>query len=232
MLKYSKKFKELLNIKENPSKYELELFKKTKNYMKFISWIPGLKFVWICNSLSMYATKEKWSDIDLFIITAPNRLWLVRVLITFIFQILWVRRYGNKINERFCLSFFVTENAMDLSKFAIENDIYLFYWIYYLKPILNKNWVYEKFIETNNTLWITYNALQKCESAKVWKCGNNFFNSFWNILDSFFKTIFLPKSLAHKKRLWDPIGIIISDDILKFHDNDKRIKIRATLLNH
>jgi len=42
---YHNKFKKLLNIKENPSKYELELFKKTQKYIKFISWIPGLKFV-------------------------------------------------------------------------------------------------------------------------------------------------------------------------------------------
>jgi hypothetical protein len=48
---------------------------------------------------------------------------------------------------------------MDFSKIAIKNDIYLFYWIYYLKPILNKNKIYENFIEINNKLGIKSNVL-------------------------------------------------------------------------
>jgi len=41
---------------------------------------------------------------------------------------------------------------MDFSKIAIENDIYLFYWIYYLKPILNKDNTYECFIKANKSM--------------------------------------------------------------------------------
>jgi hypothetical protein len=44
-LKYHEQFKQILNIKKNPSNYEINLFKKTQKYIKFISWIPGLKFV-------------------------------------------------------------------------------------------------------------------------------------------------------------------------------------------
>jgi predicted nucleotidyltransferase len=36
------------------------------------------------------STKE--SDIDLLIVTDNNRLWFVRILVTFIFQILGVRK--------------------------------------------------------------------------------------------------------------------------------------------
>ncbi len=50
----------------------------------------------VVNSLAMHASDTD-SDIDLFIVSDPNRMWLVRILSTFIFHILGVRRYGSKI---------------------------------------------------------------------------------------------------------------------------------------
>jgi len=239
MLKYLNKFKNLEWIKDSPSNYEIELIEKTQKYSKYISWIPWLQILAVCNSLSMYATKEKWSDIDLFIITSKNRLWSVRIIITFIFQLLWVRRHGNKIKERFCLSFFIDETAMDFSSFSIENDIYLYYWAYYLKPIVNKNDTYDKFIKANLKLWININTLHK-DNLKylvynktstttilfLWKIET----FLWDIFETICKNIFLPKTLAHKKKLWDPWGLIIDDHILKFHDKDTRLEIRDRLI--
>jgi len=245
MLKYFKKFRDLMGIKELPSNYELELIEKTQNYSKYISWIPWLQMLAVCNSLSMYATKEKWSDIDLFIITSKNRLWSVRILVTLIFHILWVRRHWNKIKERFCLSFFIDETAMNFSNFAIENDVYLYYWIQYLKPIVNKNDTYERFIEANEELWIDKEKLDK-DSVKyliyyrpptpasfLWriKLIRNIKTYFWNIFEQICKNTFLPKTLAHKKKLWDPWGLIVGDHILKFHDNDRRREIRGKVVD-
>lgn len=67
------------------------------------------------------------SDIDLFVETAPGMLWTGRVMTTLFFSILGVRRHGNYVKGRFCLSFFAVENA-DLGKVAIEDDAYLYEW--------------------------------------------------------------------------------------------------------
>ncbi len=233
-----------MRIKNHPNENEKALFLRAQHYLKYISWIPGLKMVAVCDSLSMYATKTpeeakklKWtqgSDIDLFIITAPNRLWYVRVVVTIIFQLLWVRRHWDKVKDRFCLSFFITENAMDFSKISIEKDIYLFYWIYFLKPIINKDQTYEKFIKANVTMWINNLSLHwdnKAYLIKTW--------SYIHLLDKcrllnfknwVLKKIFLSKTLKHKKRLWDPVGIIVNNDMLKFHDNDRRMEIRGLII--
>jgi hypothetical protein len=40
-----KKYKEYRQIKEQPSEYEIGLFSKAQKYIKYISWISGLKFV-------------------------------------------------------------------------------------------------------------------------------------------------------------------------------------------
>lgn len=235
MWEYFADFIKTMNIKNHPNDYEKSLFLKTQKYSKYISWIPWLKMVAICNSLSMYATKWNWSDIDLFIISSKNRLWLVRFLVTCIFHILWVRRYGDKIKDRFCISFLVSENAMDFSEFAIKNDIYLFYWIYFLKPIVNKDGTYEKFIKENKTLWINELMLHGDNKAYILKSWRyiSFFDKckIFDFLNYICKKILKNKTLRHKKRLWDPFGLIVSDDILKFHDNDRRFEIRDAILN-
>lgn len=234
MINFKTKFDKYIWSKNYPSSYEKELFSKTQKYCRYISWIPWLKMVAVCNSLSMYATKEKWSDIDLFIVTAKNRLWLVRVMVTLVFQILGVRRHWNKIAERFCLSFFIDETAMDFSSFAIENDVYLYFWIYYLKPIINKDLTYENFIKTNKPLGIDSINLHK--DNKIYEIQSWKYLKFLDkckILDFknyILKKIFLPFTLAHKKRLWNPAGLIVEENILKFHDNDRRVEVRDEVL--
>jgi len=243
MINLKTKFDKYIWSKNYPSSYEKELFSKTQKYCRYISWIPGLKMVAVCNSLSMYATKKKWSDIDLFIITAKNRLWLVRIMVTLVFQLLGVRRHWNKIAERFCLSFFIDETTEDFSSFAIENDIYLYFWIYYLKPIINKDLTYENFIKANKPLGIDSINLHK--DNRIYEIptenphpnplhsggeGEKFLSLILNFLNYLLKKIFLPKTLAHKKRLWNPEGLIVSDNILKFHDNDRRVEVRENIL--
>jgi hypothetical protein len=80
------------------------------------------------------------SDIDLFVVTSPRRLWTVRILMTLVFQLLGVRRYGKKIAGRLCLSFFSTTDGLDMSEIALDGgDPYLATWVKYLSPILDKN---------------------------------------------------------------------------------------------
>lgn len=105
----------------------------------------------VVNSLSMYATHEG-SDIDLFVITAKNRMWFVRVLMTFSFWIHGVWRHGEDVAGNFCLSFFIEEDAMDISKIALEDDIYLFFWIYYMRPILVVGDTWDHFLVQNT--WV------------------------------------------------------------------------------
>lgn len=239
MQQYKKDFINYFWIKETPNQSELELFKKAQKYIKYISWIPGLKMVAVCNSLSMFATKPNWdSDIDIFIVTCPKRLWIVRILSTIIFQILWVRRHWNKIKKRFCLSFFVTEKWMDFSSFAIENDIYLGYWIYYMKPILNKDNTYNKFVEINcSSFWNILENINSNYSLQFLKTYSRYNykldkSKLLDLLELILKKTFLPKTLKHKEKLGNPFGLIVTDDILKFHDNDKRIVVRDEIIKN
>lgn len=227
-------FKKQFKIKANPSKVDLFFLEKTRKYLNFIKWIPGIKMIWIWNSISMNAWKKN-SDIDLFIITSKNRLWLVRILITFIFQILWVRKTEKKHAWRFCLSFFASENALNFSNFALENDIYLYFRTIYFKPILDFDNTYENFINQNKS-WADFDNYteiinQNKKNIKItWK-------SFWDkcrildIIEKILKKIFLIRTLKTYENLWKPFWVIINDYMLKFHDKDIRKKISSDFLS-
>ncbi len=163
MHSHQSKFNALLGIKTEPNNHEKYLFERAQKYIQKFSNIPGIEMVAIVNSLSMYAT-HKDSDIDLYIVTKPNMIWFVRFFSTLILWRNRVWRRNEDIAGNFCLSFFITTEAMDLSRIVIDNDIYLYFWIYYLKPIVVKNNTYEKFLEINN--WVEMDENQKRENQK------------------------------------------------------------------
>lgn len=150
-LDYKPSFDTLMGVKPEPNEREKALFARAEKYIRKISWIPGLRMIAVVNSLSMYATHEG-SDIDLFVITAKNRMWFVRVLMTLVFWLYGVWRYGEDITGNFCLSFFIEEDAMDMSRIALEDDIYLFFWISYMRPILVVGDTWDRFLAENT--WV------------------------------------------------------------------------------
>ena len=148
----TEKLESILGVKKTPSPKEQEFFQRAESFVQYIKWIPGLRMVAVSNSLAMYATHEE-SDIDLFIITAPRRLWIVRTLVLLIAEILSVRAKPGDEAGKFCFPFFMTEKNLSLKEIAIENDIYLAYWIATLKPIFNKNYTYGRFMEVNRSFY-------------------------------------------------------------------------------
>lgn len=287
MQRYREQFQLLLWVKSKPDEHEIHLFERGKKYIKKLSKIPGIEMIAIVNSLSMYAT-HKDSDIDLFIVTKPGMIWFVRFFSTLV---LWKNRVWRKnedIAGNFCLSFFITTDALDLSKIAIENDIYLYYWIYFLRPIFDKKNTYEHFLEANN--WVQVDEKQKIENQKYtiknlptfaslfckfcqfcrcnfWRnselfddaggvfrisknksetdCKTNkwkkdflfLFNHkkkeyLYIKINQIIRFFLLPKTLKSYNKLWNPEGIIVSDTMLKFHNEDKRKKIRDTILEN
>ena len=228
------KFKKEFNLKEDFSEIEEKYLEKANKYIKFIKWLPGLKMIWIGNSLAMKsATKD--SDIDLYIVTDKNAMWFVRIMVTFIFQVLWVRKDETHHAWRFCLSFFSTIDGMDFSSFKIDDDVYLYFWIVYFKPIADYSKTYEKFLEKNNS-WANFHDYKEIieENKKFIKYKrkawfNNFFLTW--LFDKLFKKIFLKRTLNHFEKIWKPYGVIISDDLLKFHNWDVRKEISEKLRN-
>lgn len=201
-----------------------------KKRQPIFSHIPCIKSVFLCNSLTFDAIHSN-SDIDLFIIAHKNRLWLARFFSVCIFHILNIRWYKNKKYKKFCLSFYVDENATNLYNISIKPyDIYLAYWIANLIPIYQQyniwgqnEWIKsilpdfqkkEYFLQTNKKISSIKNFLDKILWTKL-----------WDVLENFVKSIWKPIMLKKHKKNWNPWWEIISDNMLKFHWKDIRKNI-------
>jgi hypothetical protein len=215
-------------------------FKIAKRAAWLLHFIPGIKMVAVCNNF--YYRPQ--SDIDFFIIIKQGRMWLSRALATAVLHLFRLRRYGKKIADRICLSFYITEDNFNLEKIALRSadaadidDPYLAYWLAFLKPIYGQG-CYNEFWRAN--LWLKNyfpNILPIiAERTKVvednWLSGfKKKANSWW--FDSFVGDYLeaLTKKLQRKKmsaRRSGP-GVVIADNILKFHENDRREEFRNQL---
>ncbi len=221
-----------LKIRKDKETRAHKLIRKAKKYIKWMQILPFIRTVAICNSLSFYDA-EKGSDIDLFIISEQNRLYLARTFSWIFMQILGIRRHGSKISGRFCLSFMISKDNLDLNSIKKEDDIYLTFWTRLLRPLLGQD-TYREFIKAN--IWLNkyfdYEVDQQkhliTESKILIRIQKILEFPFkgWsgNLVENLLKKWQMSRSRKKAIRLENSDGIIIKDNMLKFHDVDMREK--------
>lgn len=208
-----------------------KFWNRTKLYGQYMRSLPFIRMIAVCNNLA-YDNSSEQSDIDLFIVVRPGRMWLARFLTTAVLHFFGVRRYGDKIAGRFCLSFFVTSEKMDISEFELKpEDPYLAYWTKNLRPIFGQE-AYRAFREKNQE-WLSLYGLHfddsyrkhmyhyedgKFKKFSEWLLGGFIGNFFEGILKRTLKR----KTLRSAERLGPEANVIVSDEILKFHNHDRR----------
>jgi hypothetical protein len=81
---------------------------KAKKMSAFISQFPFIEGVFLSGSISKGFLGEN-DDIDYFIITSPNRLWLSRTLL-----ILYKKIFLLNSRKYFCVNYFMSSNALEI----------------------------------------------------------------------------------------------------------------------
>jgi len=211
--------------------YRLSLakYKRAVKISKLLRYIPGIYLIAVCNSLS-YNKALPDSDIDLFIITAQNRIWTVRFIALFFLHILGLRPgQGGKNKDKVCLSFFVTQNNLNLEKYKIcPQDNYLRFWIANLKPLYDQKKMYKKFVQKNkwanleNKSYFIPNYKRKVRKSILKPFLDLLGSSVLEILAKKIQLKIMPKKLKKTACSLDS-KVIISNQILKFHLNDRRL---------
>lgn len=125
---------------------------RTKLAVGLLRHVPFIRMVGVGNTLADQTAGEG-SDIDLFIVTDPKRLFTARLLVTTLLQSAGLRRHGKKVANRMCLSFWATTEHLDLSDIAFDPyDIYLAYWVAGLQPVFDREGTYREFLKANR--WV------------------------------------------------------------------------------
>ena len=203
-------------------------------YIKLLSFVPHIKLVGLSGSLSMMNASLE-DDIDLFIITEKNRLFTGRFVAIILAKILGIHRSYNKryklniacYTDKVCLNLFFDESDLAVPDF--KRNEYVAHEILQMKPIVNKDGVYERFLAANSWVFEIFpNAREvvsikyKVLSIKKKKSLNTCYlilNTFFNKIEQSLKVFQL--HLINRHRTTE----IVNSTQLWFHPNDfyKRI---------
>ncbi|MFH1173136.1 MAG: hypothetical protein V1692_01235 [bacterium] len=194
-----------------------------------LSKLPFIRLVTICNTLS-YSNARAESDIDLFVITAKNRIWTARLFSIFIFQFLGWRPSPGRQQNKICLSFFTAEDNLDLRVATRgDNDIYFHFWLATLLPLYDAGGYYDSLLKANS--WLkgylpNVLGVELSQRRKIKPC----FSLAKKLLE--YQPIFLEKIYAYlqftfmgqklKKMINQDTRVMVTNRILKFHPVDRR----------
>lgn len=218
----------ILDIRSKRYTFSFSKYRQARRFAKILSFVPGVRLVAIGNTLAWRNSRED-SDIDFFIVTAPGRLWSVRFFSVMLAAMLGTRpRKGKESSDALCLSFFASEEALDLRELMIKDDIYFPYWVASIVPIFESKGIFEKFKEANN--WV-YTLLPNVffrtslpSSASI-NISSKIVPDFAERLFKRIQIRMFPEDISQKIG-YGKSEVVISDSYLKFHTNDKRAFIR------
>lgn len=133
--------------------------KKEKQSKKYLRWaklislvfkiIPWIRLVGVSGSVAVDNAKAT-EDIDLFVITSKNRIFLSRFFLLLILEILGRRRKkgdsGEKSAGKICINLLLEEDNLE----QINKDIYLAHEVLQMKVLWQRHGVYQKYLEENS----------------------------------------------------------------------------------
>ena len=214
----------------------LDAGRKLKKIRRVLWWFrlfPQVEAVAACNSLGWFSTNRQ-SDMDLFIVVKPGSIWTTRLFLVFPFMVLG-KRPGQKKEDPFCFSFFVTSDALCFEPFLLPNgDPYFAYWTLSLFPLFDRKDIFPFFFQKNS--W-TQNYLPQAfgrQGNRTFCCvlpteKNIFQKRSRSFLESFAKRLQMWRLPVSLRRLVNQDSrVIMTDHVLKFHENDRRAQYGET----
>lgn len=155
----------IANLRQQREKWSREKLKKAERVAEFLKIVPWVKMVGVTGSLALL-NSDKNDDIDILIVSEKNRLWLTRLLVTLLVELLGERRRPPKIDSslltnyrtcdnlstrnKICLNMFLDEDHLMVPK--KEQDLYSAHEVAQMRPLWDKDNTYQKFLAANQ--WV------------------------------------------------------------------------------
>ena len=98
-----------------PRAHRAILLKKARHWSRLIRLVPAVKSIVVINSVA-YGNVHSGSDIDLFIVTSPNRIFLTKGFLMYFLKLIKQLEDQQVSAGRFSLGMFVTTKGVKLEK--------------------------------------------------------------------------------------------------------------------
>jgi len=106
--------KELVEKRIKKNKVASLKLKKLRRIVWFLRFVPFARMIAVTGRLAMKNTGKN-SDWDLFVLLKKGKIWTGRTLVTAFVHLIGKRRYGNKIKDRICLNYFITDESLKIN---------------------------------------------------------------------------------------------------------------------
>jgi hypothetical protein len=127
---------DLLETRMRREALSRELLERDRAMLAFIARLPFVRMVALSGSLA-HLNAEGAADVDLFVITRANRVWLVTVAMLLVSKIMGWRK-------RLCMNYVISERQMAIA----PADLFSANQIIHLQPIVGSA-TYRRFLDAN-----------------------------------------------------------------------------------
>lgn len=145
--------RQLLDIQAHQKISGLKV-KKAKRIACFLSYFPPIRLIAVTGSLAMDNARVD-DDLDIFIITRADTLWLTRFLVILFLKVMGLRRptslpehHSPIVTDKVCDNLWLDEAALALPK--NKRNLYTAHEVLQAKPIFDRGGTYAKFILANS----------------------------------------------------------------------------------
>jgi len=128
-------------------KISFELWKFVEKIAKILKFFPFIEAIFVSGSLPINNAHE-FSDIDLFVITFPGRLFFARAFLNFFLKISFLKVSNKKTKRKFCPNLYFSLNKMT---FLFPSYFSAFYF-FHATPIIDFSNISKKFKKANSWL--------------------------------------------------------------------------------
>ncbi len=207
----------IVDARKERRHYTKEKIQIVKNIVNKLSKIPTIMLIGLSGSVAMNNAKKK-DDIDVFIITKSDSVWITRLLVVCLLFLVGKKRKRIVVSEAntICANMFVDVNSLSFD--ADQHNLYLAQEIVHMQPLFVRNSMDEIFLQQNS--WVKKFLPHTMVSCK--KFG--YFKKRIGIIPMIERVAKTIQLLYMRKHITSEI---VTDHILSFHPENKEHMILA-----
>jgi len=224
---------QLVTVRKQRYNYTNRKLKIARRAVRLFRLLPTVEFAALSNLIGRHNLRNG-SDIDIFIITKENRIWITRLFCAGMMKLLHQRPTPERKRDKICLSFYIDNAHLDLSGLADgADDHYFHFWLAGLYTLHDAGAYHHQLMAANRWLkdflpngdFVVNNQSYR-ESPRYW-LNPHFVVKFWQkigdnleAIAKLFQLLIMPSALKDKANL--DSRVIIRPGVLKLYLVDRR----------
>jgi len=204
------------------AKISKDIILKTKENLQVLGRIPWVKMVAVTGSVAAH-NADKDSDVDIFIISQANRLWITRLFTYLFLKILNLYPKTDGETGKVCANLYMDEDSLAWPK--EKRSVYVAQDIVRMQPIIHKDNVYFRFMAANKWIndYMPNLKVEITEKTKPWVKGNS---TLINILEN----ILMKLQISYMKKR--KTNEVTKKHLIHFNKNDNSSRILTEFSEH